>query len=48
MRIGERLTITLAFIAAGLVLVLWGGLDVDNYWSAVGSLLMGVGIGRLD
>lgn len=44
----ERMTVTLAFVFAGLVLVLWGGLDVDNYWSAVGSLLMGVGIGRLD
>lgn len=46
--ISDRLVITISFLSVGLLLVFFGGLDVDNYWTGVGSLLMGIGIGRLD
>ena len=46
--ISDRLVITSSFLSVGLLLVFFGGLDVDNYWTGIGSLLMGIGIGRLD
>ena len=43
----DRIWAALLFMVCGTLLVIFGGLDVDNAWGAIGAFLAGVGFGQV-